>query len=140
MQAFQKALDGFWRDITGRERLEVFEDPAIPIFDLAVRLFAAILPPVLRQFREAGFFEGTIWKIPSFGNLCFALPQPLSSQLGVPLAGALPNDGASLLPWHRISIDEVARFWSSFRTTAHTGSVPWHPTDRWRGDRAAVPG
>jgi hypothetical protein len=64
MQAFQKALDGFWRDITGRERLEVFEDPGIPIFELAVRLFAAILPPVLRQFREAGFFEATIWKIP----------------------------------------------------------------------------
>ena len=103
MQAFQKALDGFWRDITGRERLEVFEDPGITIFELAVRLFAAILPPVLRQFREAGFFETTIWKIPSFGNLCFALPQPLSSQLGVSLAGALPNDGACLLPRHRIS-------------------------------------
>jgi len=103
MQAFQKALDGFWRDITGRERLEVFEDPGITIFELAVRLFAAIFPPVLRQFRKRGFFEAPIWKVPSFCNLCFALAQPFGSQLDVSLAGALPNDGASLLPRHRIS-------------------------------------
>ena len=90
MQAFQKALDGFWSDIAGHVLLEVFEDLGITIFELAVEHWPGI-PPVLRKLREEGLFEATIWKIPSFGNLCFALPQPLGSQLGVSLAGTLPK-------------------------------------------------
>ena len=88
MQALQKALDSFGRDIAGRKLLEVFEDFGITIFELAVRLLAAIFPPVLRKLREEGFFEATIWKIPSFGDLGLSLSQPLGSQLGVSLASA----------------------------------------------------
>ena len=60
MQALQKALNSFWRDIACREILEVFEDLGVTVFELAVRLFAAILPPVLRKLGEEGFFEATI--------------------------------------------------------------------------------
>src|SRR3954451_7529291 len=125
MQAFQKALDGFWSDIAGHVLLEVFEDLGITIFELAVRLFAAGFPPVLRKLREEGLFEATIWKIPSFGNLCFALPQPLGSQLGVSLAGTLPNDGAPLLPRHRISdVGDSATQKDAPVLRLHV--LPWH--------------
>jgi hypothetical protein len=96
MQALQKVLNSFWRDIACREVLEVFEDLGITVFELAVRLFAAILPPVLRKLGEESFFEAAIWKIPSFGDLGLSLSQPLGSQLGVSLTSAFPNYGASV--------------------------------------------
>ncbi|HEX2602310.1 MAG TPA: hypothetical protein VHL32_09365, partial [Gemmatimonadaceae bacterium] len=63
MQALQEAFNSFWRDIACREILEVFEDLGVTVFELAVRLFAAVLPPILRKLGEEGFLEATIWKI-----------------------------------------------------------------------------
>ena len=103
MQAIQETFDGFWRDIARQELLEVLDDFRIAVFEFAVRVFSAILPPILRQFREHSFFEAAVREIASFGNLCLTLSQPFDGQLDISLAGALPNNGASLFPGDRIS-------------------------------------